>query len=89
MIVGTVAAFVAYIASLTLADLRDLASYRLLSLGFGSLTLIGVAVYITSTVSRVLKPVAGAAVAREQRPGGADRGARTDEAPTRGPDPRT
>ncbi len=54
MIVGAVAAFVVYIASLTLSDLRDLASYQLLSLGFVAVTLIGAAVYIAAVVSRVL-----------------------------------
>lgn len=54
MIVGAVAAFVVYVASLTLSDLRDLASYQLLSLGFVAVTLIGAAVYIAAVVSRVL-----------------------------------
>ncbi|NLV79013.1 MAG: hypothetical protein GXY65_06635 [Rhodococcus sp.] len=54
MIVGVVAAFVVYVASLTLSDLRDIASYQLLSIGFVTLTLVGVAVFIASTVSRVL-----------------------------------
>ncbi|MGV9744248.1 hypothetical protein ACWDTG_04960 [Rhodococcus zopfii] len=54
MILGATAAFVVYVASLTLSDLRDLASYQLLSLGFVAITLIGAAVYIAAVVSRVL-----------------------------------
>ena len=54
MIVGAVAAFAVYISSLTLSDLRDIASYQLLSLGFVAITLIGAAVYIAAVVSRVL-----------------------------------
>ncbi|MEV1133802.1 hypothetical protein [Rhodococcus coprophilus] len=55
MIVGAVAAFVVYIASLTLSDLRDLVSYQLLSTAFVAVTLVGAAVYIASAVSKVLK----------------------------------
>ncbi len=54
MIVGAVAAFVIYIASLTLSDTRDLLSYQLLSLAFVAVTLIGVAVYLAAAVTRVL-----------------------------------
>lgn len=54
MIVGAAAAFVVYIASLTLSDLRDIVSYQLLSMGFIAVTLIGAAVYIASVVARVL-----------------------------------
>ena len=54
MIVGAAATFGVYIASLTLSDLRDLASYQLLGLGFVAITLVGAAVYIAAVVSRVL-----------------------------------
>ena len=54
MIVGAVAAFVIYIASLTLSDSRDLMSYQLLSIGFIALTLIGGFVYLAAAVTRVL-----------------------------------
>lgn len=55
MVVGAAAAFVVYIASLGLSDLRDLLSYQLLSMGFVALTLIGAAVYIASVVAKVLR----------------------------------
>ncbi len=55
MIIGVAAAFVVYIASLTLSDLRDIASYQLLSMGFIALTLVGAAVYVASVVAKVLR----------------------------------
>ena len=55
MIIGVAAAFVVYIASLTLSDLRDIASYQLLSMGFIALTLAGAAVYVASVVAKVLR----------------------------------
>lgn len=54
MVIGAVAVFVVYIASLTLSDTRDLLSYQLLALGFVALTLIGAAVYLAAAVGRVL-----------------------------------
>jgi uncharacterized membrane protein YdbT with pleckstrin-like domain len=54
MIAGATAAFVVYIASLTLSDLRDILSYQLLSLGFLAVTVAGAGVYIAATVARVL-----------------------------------
>ena len=54
MVVGAVAVFVVYIASLTLSDARDLLSYQLLALGFVALTVAGAAVYLAAAVTRVL-----------------------------------
>ncbi|MEE2032354.1 hypothetical protein [Rhodococcus chondri] len=54
MVVGAAAAFIVYIASLTLSDLRDIASYQLLSVGFLAITIIGAAVYTAAVVARVL-----------------------------------
>ncbi|WP_054712395.1 hypothetical protein [Rhodococcus sp. SMB37] len=54
MIIGAVATFIVYIASLTLSDSRDLLSYQLLSIGFVTITLIGMAVYLAAAVTRVL-----------------------------------
>ena len=54
MVVGAVAVFVVYIASLTLSDTRDLLSYQLLASGFVATTLIGAAVYLAAAVTRVL-----------------------------------
>ncbi|MCD2097609.1 MULTISPECIES: hypothetical protein [Rhodococcus] len=55
MVIGAVAVFVVYIASLTLSDTRDLLSYQLLALGFVAVTLVGVAVYLAAAVTRVLR----------------------------------
>ncbi|MFD3809887.1 hypothetical protein [Rhodococcus sp. NPDC058639] len=55
MIIGVAAVFVVYIASLTLSDLRDIASYQLLSMGFIAVTLVGAAVYVASVVAKVLR----------------------------------
>ena len=55
LVVGVVAAFVLYLASLTLTDLRDLASYQLLATAFLALTVAGAAVLLAAEVVRVLR----------------------------------
>lgn len=55
MIVGVVAAFVVYAASLSLDDLRNIASYQILATAFLALTVIGGALYLAGAVSRVLR----------------------------------
>ena len=55
MVGGAVAAFVTYISSLTLSDLRNIASYQILATALLAVTVIGAAVYLAGTVSRVLR----------------------------------
>ncbi|MFC4605094.1 hypothetical protein [Rhodococcus kronopolitis] len=55
MIVGTAAAFITYISSLTQADLRNIASYQILATAFLALTVIGAALYLAGAVSKVLR----------------------------------
>ncbi|MFF0815837.1 hypothetical protein ACFYVR_11915 [Rhodococcus sp. NPDC003318] len=55
MVVGAVAAFVVYFASLSLADLRNIASYQILATALLALTVIGTALYLAGAVARVLR----------------------------------
>lgn len=55
MVAGAVAAFVTYISSLTLTDLRNVASYQILATALLAVTVIGAAVYLAGTLSRVLR----------------------------------
>ncbi|RVW10337.1 hypothetical protein [Prescottella agglutinans] len=55
MIVGAVAAFVVYISSLTLNDLRDITSYQILATAFLAVTVIGAALYLAGAVAKVLR----------------------------------
>ncbi|TXG92889.1 hypothetical protein DW322_19345 [Rhodococcus rhodnii] len=55
MIVGTVATFVVYVASLTLADPRDLASYQMLALGFVALIVVGAAMFVAATTTEAIR----------------------------------
>ena len=53
MVVGVVGAFVVYISSLTLSDLRDLVSYQILSVVFLALTVVGAALFLAASVAKV------------------------------------
>lgn len=55
MVVGAVAAFVVYLASLTLDDLRNIASYQILATALVAVTVIGAALYLAGSVARVLR----------------------------------
>ncbi|MFD4294307.1 hypothetical protein ACFWPA_07320 [Rhodococcus sp. NPDC058505] len=55
MVVGAAAAFIVYIASLTLDDLRNIASYQILATALLAVTVIGAALYLAGAVSRVLR----------------------------------
>ncbi|EME19279.1 hypothetical protein [Rhodococcus triatomae] len=55
MIVGAVAAFVLYFASLTLDDLRNIASYQILATALLAVTVIGAALYLAGSIARVLR----------------------------------
>ena len=55
MVVGVVGAFVVYISSLTLSDLRDLVSYQILTVVFLALTVVGAALFLAASVAKVLR----------------------------------
>ncbi|GAA4486474.1 hypothetical protein GCM10023094_42930 [Rhodococcus olei] len=55
MVVGAAAAFVVYLASLTLTDLRNIASYQILATALLAVTVIGAAVYLAGALARVLR----------------------------------
>ncbi|MGW0042720.1 hypothetical protein [Rhodococcus sp. NPDC003348] len=55
MVVGAVATFIVYFASLSLDDLRNIASYQILATALLALTVIGAAVYLAGAVARVLR----------------------------------
>lgn len=55
MVVGVIGAFVAYSASLSQDDLRDVGSSQTLALAFLALTVLGAAVYAAAAVARVLR----------------------------------
>ncbi|MFC7449223.1 hypothetical protein [Rhodococcus daqingensis] len=55
MIGGAVAAFVAYLSSLTQDDLRNIASYQILATALLAVTVIGAALYLAGAVARVLR----------------------------------
>ncbi|MBT9295048.1 hypothetical protein KKP62_08705 [Rhodococcus sp. GOMB7] len=55
MVVGVVGAFVVYISSLTLSDLRDLVSYQILTVVFLALTVAGAALFLAASVAKVLR----------------------------------
>lgn len=55
MVVGAIATFVVYLSSLTLDDLRNIASYQILATALLAVTVIGAALYLAGAVSRVLR----------------------------------
>ncbi len=55
MIGGVVGAFVAYNASLSMDDSRDIASNQILATAFVGLTVLGAALYVAAAVARVLR----------------------------------
>lgn len=55
MVVGAVASFIVYFASLSLDDLRNIASYQILATALLAVTVIGGALYLVGAVSRVLR----------------------------------
>ncbi|MDO1479145.1 hypothetical protein [Rhodococcus ruber] len=55
MIGGAVAAFVVYFASLTQADLRNIASYQILATALLIVAILGAALYVAGAIARVLR----------------------------------
>ncbi|NLU84158.1 hypothetical protein [Rhodococcus sp. HNM0569] len=55
MVVGVIASFVVYLASLSLDDPRNIASYQILASALLAVTVIGGALYLAGAVSRVLR----------------------------------
>ncbi len=55
MLIGVVGAFLAYNLSLGQNDFRDIASGQILAVACVGLTVVGAALYLTATVSRVLR----------------------------------
>ncbi|MFZ2178912.1 MAG: hypothetical protein WAW17_33760 [Rhodococcus sp. (in: high G+C Gram-positive bacteria)] len=55
MIIGTVSAFVTYVASLTQSDLRDIVSSQILTMAFLALTVGGAALYVAAAIGKVLR----------------------------------
>jgi hypothetical protein len=55
MLVGVVAAFIIYEASLSQNDARNIASEQILAIGFLGVTLIGVALFAVTSLARLLR----------------------------------
>jgi hypothetical protein len=55
MLVGVVAAFIIYEASLSQADPRQIASQQILAIAFLGVTLIGVAVFVAASLAQLLR----------------------------------
>jgi uncharacterized membrane protein YcjF (UPF0283 family) len=55
MLVGVVAAFIIYEASLSQSDPRQIASQQILAIAFLGVTLIGVAVFVAASVAQLLR----------------------------------
>ncbi|GAA0956924.1 hypothetical protein [Actinocorallia libanotica] len=55
MIAGIVGAFVAYSASLSQSDLRDIASSQVLAIAFGVVAIVGVGFYLAAALAQVLR----------------------------------
>lgn len=55
MVVGVVGAFVVYISSLTLSDVRDLVSYQILTMVFLAVTVVGGALFLAASLAKVLR----------------------------------
>jgi hypothetical protein len=55
MLIGAVAAFIVYEASLKDKDPRNVASKQILASGFVAVTLIGVALFVVGSLARVLR----------------------------------
>ena len=55
MLVGVVAAFIIYEASLTQKDPRNIASQQILAIAFLGITLIGVALFVAASLAQLLR----------------------------------
>jgi hypothetical protein len=55
MLVGVVAAFIIYEASLSQKDARNIASQQILAIGFLGITLIGVALFVAASLAQLLR----------------------------------
>jgi hypothetical protein len=55
MLIGAVAAFIVYEASLSKKDQLSIASEQILATGFLAVTLIGVALFVVGSLARVLR----------------------------------
>jgi uncharacterized membrane protein YcjF (UPF0283 family) len=55
MLVGVVAAFIIYEASLSQADARQIASQQILAIAFLGVSLIGVALFVASSLAQLLR----------------------------------
>jgi hypothetical protein len=55
MLVGVVAAFIVYEASLSKSDYRDIASEQILAIAFVGLAVLGAALYIAAAVASMLR----------------------------------
>jgi uncharacterized membrane protein YcjF (UPF0283 family) len=55
MLVGVVASFIIYEASLSQSDPRQIASQQILAIAFLGVTLIGVAVFVAASVAQLLR----------------------------------
>jgi hypothetical protein len=55
MLVGVVAAFIIYEASLSQADPRQIASQQILAVAFLGVTLIGVALFVAASLAQLLR----------------------------------
>ena len=55
MLVGVVAAFIIYEASLSQKDARNIASQQILAIGFLGVALIGVALFVVASLAQLLR----------------------------------
>ena len=55
MVGGAAAAFIIYEASLSESDARNIASQQVLAIGFVGVTLIGVALFVVASMTRLLR----------------------------------